>query len=154
MITLFLLTVLFILRTKPTPHQTAAAANIYRNFTSFLDTGSTAYRRDGLNVSGSSLNTSSPSSFSYFSPKPSGSPQRSPLKLSYLGSDQLNTTTPSMYQNQNVPSIYPSIRSPRFSPPGAEQVRLFSVDSDVTNTSHLYDSPTHQAYSRFNDDEY
>ena len=134
MITLFLLTVLFILRTKPTPHQTAAAANIYRNFTSFLDTGSTAYRRDGFNVSGSSLNTSSPSSFSYFSPKPSGSPQRSPLKLSYLG--------------------YPSIRSPRFSPPGAEQIRLFSVDSDAANTSHLYDSPSHQAYSRFNDDEY
>ena len=128
--------------------------NPYRYFTSFMDTGSAAYTRDPrLNLSNSSFNSSSPSSFSYLNPQSvSGSPlKKSPQKQSYLSNDQLLNTSSTLFQNQNLPNIYPTLRSPRFSPGGTEQVRLFSVDSDALNTSQFYENS--QYHSRLNSDD-
>jgi hypothetical protein len=182
--TLTFITILFLLRNRPLSQQavqqiamnaSAAAAaataanayrtrtsgtrenssfNPYRYFTSFMDTGSTAYVRDPRqNLSNSSFNTSSPSSFSFLNPQSvSGSPlKKSPQKQSYLSNDQLLNTSSPLYQNQNVPNIYPALRSPRFSPGGSEQVRLFSVDSDALNTSQFYENSQYQ--SRLNSDD-
>lgn len=179
MLSLALITILIILRTKPTSqptaHEMAAAAaaaalrarssgvkerssfNPYRYFTG----ASVPYRQD-LSSSFHGAPTS-PSSFSFMSPQQTssgGSPlKRSPQKQSYLSNDQLlSTSLPSYQTNQNVPTI----RSPRFSPGAAavgdHAVRLFSVDTDVTNTSpsSFFDTTTNPAYhSRFNmDDNY
>ena len=176
MMTLLFITILFFIRTKQqtitqqTAEQMASVAaatanamrkvggsgvkehssfNPYRYFTSFLDTGSSAlvYSRDPrLNISGSSLNTSSPSNFSYIHTSPmqsgGGSPlKRTPQKQSYMSNYQLLNTTQSSSPLANQ-SLF---RSSRFSPASstAEQVRLFSVDSDVANTSNMYENRYH-----------
>jgi len=176
MMTLLFITILFFMRTKQqtitqqTAEQMASVAaatanamrkvggsgvkehssfNPYRYFTSFLDTGSSAvvYSRDPrLNISGSSLNTSSPSNFSYIHTSPmqsgGGSPlKRTPQKQSYMSNYQLLNTTQS-----SSPLVNQSLfRSSRFSPASStgEQVRLFSVDSDVANTSNMYENRYH-----------